>query len=177
MLKYRFRSMGVMGSLLLSGAGAAQPVQNFADLMVIEAEEMVLASSEIMEVDGASGGKAIKFLSRNSTATIELALAKGQYVANINLKADNYDGDGVYLAVGKKVKRTATAHHHNVWVYGTKFLTFQTDGGEPVKLEIAAACECHDMAEFGMLIDRLEVAPLVKSADILDYWTGLNYTR
>lgn len=145
-------------------------------LKVIEAEDLKLASAKIVEDKNASSGKAIKLLAENSTASVELKLPKGQYAANVIINADDFERDGFYLIADKKVKRTASGHHHNMWVYGTKFIIFESDGKTPVNFQIAAACKCQPNAEFGMLVDRIEIIKYEKSAEVMDKWTGLNFS-
>jgi hypothetical protein len=157
-------------AFLASSSTGAAPVLHSDGTIVIEAEDMTLTSGEIVQAEDASGGKAVKVLSDDAVAEIELELPAGHYVVNAYFYASHFDHDGFFIAADSKVNRTNAAHHER-WVYGAKFLVFETDGTKPVTLRFAASWEGHDIAESGMLVDRLELAELCSSADVLERWT------
>lgn len=157
-------------AFLASASTRAAPALSSDGTLVIEAEDMTLTSGEIVRAEGASGGKAVKVLTNDAVAETELELPAGQYVVNAYFLASHFDHDGFFIAADSKVNRTNAAHHER-WVYGAKFLVFETDGTKPVTLRIAASWEGYDIAESGMLVDRLELAELCRSADFLERWT------
>lgn len=157
-------------AFLASATTEAAPDLSSEGTMVIEAEEMTLTSGEIVQAEGASGSKAVKVLADDSVAEIELDLPAGNYVVNAYLLASHFDHDGFFIAVDSKVNRTNAAHHER-WVYGAKFLVFETDGTKPVTLQFAASWDGYDIAESGMLVDRLELAELCRSSETLERWT------
>lgn len=138
------------------------------ETIMIEAESMILTSAEIINDEGVSGGKAINMLSADAIATKELTLPEGQYVMNVMLMAKDELSDGFYLVVGDKVRRTSN-YNFNKWVYGFKFIVFESDGKNPVTIHVASAWEGKGN-EFGMLIDHLEIVELCNSANVLENW-------
>ncbi|MFY0688576.1 MAG: hypothetical protein JXQ90_15480 [Cyclobacteriaceae bacterium] len=135
----------------------------------IELEEMSLTSAEIVKAMDASKGEAIKMLSANASATTQLTLPAGQYVLNAVFSTEDEFSDGFYLVANDKVQRTNN-YHFNKWVYGFKFLVFDSDGETPITLTIASSWKNEKGKEFGMVIDYLEIAELCNSAEILERW-------
>jgi hypothetical protein len=154
---------------------AATAKEALPGVKVIEAEDMTLSSAAVEDSADASNGKAVKMLSEDAVASISVNLPKGRYVMNMILQAHSFETDGVYMSADQKVKRTSTVHFHNEWVYGNKFLIFVSDGENPVELKVISKTPKGELAEFGMLIDRLEIAEFGASADVLDHWTGYNF--
>lgn len=153
-----------------SPSGTPGAAQGGDEPLVIEAESMTLTAAEVVDAEGASGGKAVKLLSHDAVATIEVPLPRGQYLVNAYFDAADHDHDGFFLLADGKVKRT-NAHHHKKWVYGAKFLIFTTDGSQPVTLKFVSKVDGEPMAESGMVVDRLELIELTRSAALLEHWT------
>jgi hypothetical protein len=160
---------------LVAFGNSAMAKEALPGVKVIEAEDMTLTSATIEDSADASNGKAIKMLSEDAVASISVNLPKGRYVMNMILQAHSFETDGVYMSADQKVKRTSTVHFHNEWVYGNKFLIFVSDGKKPVELKVISKTPKGELTEFGMLIDRLEIAEFSTSADVLDNWTGYNF--
>lgn len=167
----------LVGALLIAFTACASPEGKFkekddikSEIVVIEAENMDLTSAEIITEKGASGGKAIKMLSEEAMAGMELTLPEGQYAMNASIKTSDEMSDGFYLVVDDKVRRTNN-YHFNQWVYGFKFIIFDSDGKNPVTIQIASTWEGQKGKEFGMLIDYLEIVELCNSASVLERWT------
>lgn len=159
------------GRDLVCGPAAASSgaLATDAPPLVIEAESMALTAAEIVPASGASGERAVKLLP-DAVATVEIPLPGGQYVLNAFFLADDHDHDGFFLVADDQVKRT-NAHRHKQWVYGAKFLIFETDGSKPVVARFASRREGLPAAESGMLVDRLEIAEFGRSAALLQRWT------
>lgn len=138
--------------------------------MVIELEDMELTSAEIVSIDSISGGKAVKLLAKDALATTKLLLPMGEYAASVVFIGFDLDSDGFYLIANNKARRTFT-HRHNQWGYGNRFITFKSDGINPVVLSIASAFEGDETPEWGMMIDKIEIVEYCSSAEVLEYWT------
>lgn len=138
--------------------------------MVIELEDMKLTSAEIVPIDSISGGKAVKLIAKDALATTKLSLPEGEYAAAVVFMGIDIDSDGFYLIANNKARRTFT-HRHNQWGYGNRFITFKSDGINPVVLSIASAFDDEETPEWGMLIDKIEIVEYCSSAEVLERWT------
>lgn len=143
---------------------------NSSKVIVFEAENLELKSAKIINEKGARGKKAIKMLSEEAMASKKIKLPRGKYIMNVILKSTNEMSDGFYLIADNKVKRTSN-FHFNKWVYGLKFLIFESDGKKPIDIIIASSYEAYENKEFGMLIDAIEISEFCNSADVLERWT------
>ena len=135
----------------------------------IEAEEMILTDAEIIIEDGTRGNKVIKLLSEKAVATTEITIPKGKYVMNAFMKTKDEMTDGFFLIVDDKVKRTNN-YRFNQWLYGMKFIIFDSDGINPIKIQVTSSCEGQLPKEFGMYIDYLEIIEFCNSAKDLELW-------
>ncbi|MFI1772280.1 hypothetical protein [Thalassobellus citreus] len=138
--------------------------------ILIEAEDMMLSDAKIYSEEGKSGDKVIKLLSEEAMATTEITLPKGKYVMNAFMKTQDEMSDGFFLIANGKVKRINN-YRFNQWLHGMKFIIFDSDGVNPIKIEIASSYEGQISKEFGMFIDYLEIVDFYNSAEALELWT------
>lgn len=159
-----------IGACQPTGSKSAVTEDVVFEPMVIELEEMELTSSVIIPIDSVSGGKAVKFMAEDALATTKLSLPAGEYAAGVVFIGFDLDSDGFYLIANNKARRTFT-HRHNQWGYGNRFITFKSDGINPVVLSIASTFEGEETPEWGMIIDKIEIVEYCSSAEVLEHWT------
>lgn len=138
------------------------------EIVKIEAEDMKLTSAEILVADSTSGGKVIKLLSEDAVAETTLNLPSGSYVMNARLLSSDEFSDGFYLLVNDKVQRISN-YHFDRWVYGMKFIVFDSDGENPINIQIRSTWDGMGK-EYSMLIDDLQIAETCNSASLLERW-------
>lgn len=156
----------------LSTGSKSKPTESVVfEPMTIELEDMELTSAEITPIDSVSGGKAVKFMAEDALATAKLSLPAGEYAAGVVFIGFDLDSDGFYLIANDKARRTFT-HRHNQWGYGNRFITFKSDGINPVVLSVASDSEGEEAPEWGMIIDKIEIVEFCSSAEVLEYWTN-----
>ena len=95
-------------ALLFSGcAGIEKPKINTVDqdTFFVEVEEFDLTNAEIVELEGASGGKTVMLQDASGKAEATIKLSKGSYEVTVYGLGPSYDEDAFYLSIGSEMQQ------------------------------------------------------------------------
>ena len=95
-------------AFLFSGCtGMEKPKINTVDkdTFFVEVEEFDLTNAEVLELEGASGGKTIMLQDASGKANATIQLSKGNYEVTVYGLGPSYDEDAFYLTVGSEMQQ------------------------------------------------------------------------
>ena len=120
---------------------------------VLEVEDFALSKADVLDLDGAGGGKVVTFAQPGAEARTTVKLEKGEYRALMYLKADDTERDSVWLKIG--------AREEAVWplecgrlVDAERWVEFTVTDAQPVPVSIRPK-------DLGACVDRIVIAPVV----------------
>ena len=90
-------------AILFSGCtGMEKPKINMVgkDAFFVEVEEFDLTNAEILDLEGASGGKTVTLQDASGKAEATIQLSKGNYEITVYGLGSSYDEDAFFLTVG-----------------------------------------------------------------------------
>ncbi|MGQ9662473.1 MAG: hypothetical protein ACUVWX_09085, partial [Kiritimatiellia bacterium] len=125
----------------------AQPAE-----VVLEAETFELKNAKIVEIKGASGGKAILFEMDTGVATLTVPMKKGTYEVTAYGQGVDEEQDAFYVAVGSYEERVFPDEYGKIVATKAFRVVVPQDG--PCKVVISAA-------EPNVHVDRIVIKPVL----------------
>ena len=119
---------------------------------VLEAESFELFEAEIVQADGASGGRAVLFGSPASRAVRSVEVPAGRYIISVHLNGPDSNQDDIYLTIagGEPLRICPTSYGNFAAIHAARLNVI-----EPGLITLVLSS-----AETGMTIDRIEIAPI-----------------
>jgi hypothetical protein len=158
-------SFFVLAALLFALLGCASTngaLFNEQGILTLEAENMTLTDGEVVTVEGASGGKAVKVLTDKTVGTIQFTLPAGEYVVNTYMGAPDGDHDAFYILVDENLLRVYPPIHDYKWTYSAKFLNLKIEKSGSHTFTFASNREGQKPGEAGMVLDHFEIVKAKK---------------
>ncbi|MFO7898632.1 MAG: hypothetical protein R6V58_06190 [Planctomycetota bacterium] len=132
----------------LAGAGC-QMMRGGATEFEVEAFQ--LDDAKVVDLEGASGGKAVLLTTANGEATTALDLSPGTYELVVYGYAPSYDEDALYVMIGDYPEQRLVLSDIQK-IAATKPVTFKVEKAGPVKVRLA-------FGEENVQLDRIVVRP------------------
>jgi hypothetical protein len=135
----------------------ALPKMSKAADIVLEAESFTLKNAEVVADNDASGKKAIRLLTAEAEATLDVTLEPGSYIMTVWEKSPDGSHDAFYAGVGDDNQRFFP-DKYNVWQELGKVLEFTVDKAGKKTVKIAVNWPgVKKKGEDGMLIDKIVI--------------------
>lgn len=133
--------------LVFNGEGSA----------VLEIEAFMLENeATVVSHGGASGGKAVLLNNTSSKATLDVKMPAGEFTMTAYINAPGEYEDAIYIGTdGKGTVRTYFNENYGHFGPGSTVYTFSYEEAGVAKITIEAA-------EFGMMVDRVEITKVEK---------------